>query len=411
VVVLETERIFQQVEALKQEMVTTLIRLISVPAVGPESGGEGEMTKADVLMQVLSEVDFDRIERYDAPDPRVPSGKRPNIVACLEGKSDAKRLWVVTHLDVVSAGEESLWRITKPFDPKILDDRVYGRGSEDNGQSLVASVFAVKALKLLGIKPERTFALAFVADEEQGSTMGIQHLLEKGLFRKDDLVLVPDSGSSSGDFIEVAEKSILWFKLITFGKQSHGSLPNKGLNAHRVGMQLAVELDDFLHRKYNSRDDYFDVSYSTFEPTKKEKNVDSVNIVPGEDVSYFDCRILPQYSLDEVLNDIGKITATYQSKTGAKIRLELLQKQASAPIADINSGLVPLLKEVLHKARGSEASIGGVGGGTCAAFFRNAGIPAVVWSTIDEVPHQPDEYAKIANIVADAKVYALLATM
>jgi succinyl-diaminopimelate desuccinylase len=34
-----------------------------------------------------------------------------------------------------------------------------------------------------------------------------------------------------------------------------------------------------------------------------------------------------------------------------------------------------------------------------------------VWSTIDEVAHQPDEYAKIANMVEDAKVFALLATL
>ncbi|MCJ7470240.1 M20 family metallo-hydrolase, partial [Candidatus Bathyarchaeota archaeon] len=46
---------------------------------------------------------------------------------------------------------------------------------------------------------------------------------------------------------------------------------------------------------------------------------------------------------------------------------------------------------------------------TCGAYFREAGIPAVVWSTIDEIAHQPNEYAKIKNLVSDAKVYALLA--
>ena len=311
---LETQKLFQQVEALESEIVETLMQLIRVPAVGPENGGAGESAKAEILMQILSNVGFDRIERYDADDPRVPSGKRPNIVAYLDGKKNSKRLWVVTHLDVVPAGEESLWKITKPFEPKVQNGRVYGRGSEDNGGSLVASLFAVKALKLAGIKLNRTVALAFVSDEEQGSTMGIQHLLSKGIFRSDDLVIVPDSGSPKGDFIEIAEKSILWLKLITLGKQSHGSLPNKGLNAHRIGMQVALQLDTRLHEKYNARDDYFDVPYSTFEPTRKDKNVDAVNIVPGEDVLYFDCRILPQYNLDEVLKDIEKIKRRLRSE-------------------------------------------------------------------------------------------------
>ena len=392
-------------------MVNTLMQLIRVAAIGPESSGEGEHAKAEVLTQILNEIGFDKIERYDAVDSRVPSGKRPNIVAYFNGKTDAKRLWIVAHLDVVPSGEESLWKVTKPFEPTVKNGCVYGRGSEDNGQSLVASMFAVKALKQLGIKLNRTVALAFVADEEAGSTMGIQHLISKGLFRKNDLIVVPDSGEPKGNFIEIAEKSILWFKVVTIGKQTHGSLPNKGLNAHRIGMQVALALDTKLHQKYNAENDYFTVPISTFEPTKKDKNVDAVNIVPGEDVVYFDCRILPQYSVEDVLADVCRVAAEFEAKTGAKIKVEVIQKQAAPPVLNNESEITLLLKEALMQARGIEAKVGGIGGGTCAAFFRKQGIPAVVWSTIDEVAHQPDEYARIANMVEDAKVFALLATM
>jgi succinyl-diaminopimelate desuccinylase len=408
---LETQSLFQQVEALKPEMVNTLMKLISVAAIGPESSGQGEYTKAEALMPILNEVGFDKIERCDADDSRVKSGKRPNIVAYFNGKTDAKRLWIVTHLDVVPSGEESLWKVTKPFEPAVKNGCVYGRGSEDNGQSLVAAIFAVKALKQLGIKPNRTVALAFVADEEQGSTMGIQHLISKGLFRKNDLIVVPDSGEPEGNFVEIAEKSILWFKIVTFGKQTHGSLPNKGLNAHRVGMQVALALDTKLHQKYNLKNGYFTVPTSTFEPTKKDKNVEAVNIIPGEDVVYFDCRILPYYSVDDVLTDVCRIAAEFEAKTGAKIKVEVIQKQAAPPVLNNESDITLLLKEALMQTRGLEAKVGGIGGGTCAAFFRKHGIPAVVWSTIDEVAHQPDEYARIANMVEDTKVFALLATM
>jgi succinyl-diaminopimelate desuccinylase len=408
---LENKRLFDQVDSLQQEMVEALMALIRVPAVAPDNGGDGEAAKAEVLMQLLSKVGFDKIESYDSDDSRVSGGKRPNIVAYLDGDPAQKRLWVVTHLDVVPAGEESFWKITKPFEPKVQDNCVFGRGSEDNGQPLVSGLFAAKALKQLGIRPKRSFGLAFVADEEQGSGYGIRHLLRQNIFRKDDLVVVPDSGRPTGDFIEISEKSLLWFKLVTIGKQAHGSLPNKGLNAHRVGMQAALEIDRRLHQKYSARDDYFDVPFSTFEPTRKDKNVDAVNIVPGEDVVYFDCRILPQYSLDEVLADVAAVTADLEAKTGAKITLELIQKESSPALKDGEPEVVELLKEALRQGRGVEASVGGVGGGTCAAFFRQAGIPAIVWSTIDEIPHQPDEYARIPAMVADAKTYALMACM
>src|SRR3990170_1543900 len=127
------------------------------------------MTEALTKLIRVPAVAFDRIERFDAEDSRVSSGKRPNIIAYLSGEANVERLWIVTHLDVVPAGEESLWTVTKPFEPLFADNRVYGRGSEDNGQSLVASIYAAKTLKQLGSKPKRTLALAFVSDEEQGS--------------------------------------------------------------------------------------------------------------------------------------------------------------------------------------------------------------------------------------------------
>ena len=408
---MEKQAIFHEIEHLKTEMTNTLMQLINVPAVAPENGGTGENPKAEKLMEILANAGFDSIERWDAEDSRISGGKRPNIIAYCNGESEAQKIWIITHLDVVPAGEESLWTVTKPFEALLKDNRVYGRGSEDNNQSLVASLFAVKALKNLGVTPKRTVALAFVSDEEQGSKFGIQHLIRKGLFGKQDLVVVPDGGSENGDFIEIAEKSLLWFRIRTIGKQTHGSLPNKGLNAHRIGMQVALALDERLHEKYSQSDAYFDVPISTFEPTKKELNVEAVNIVPGEDVVYFDCRVLPNYDLEEVIAEIRKILAEFEQKTGATITLELVQKQPAPKLVDGNAQIVTLLKDAVKEARGLNSRVGGIGGGTCAAFFRKAGIPAVVWSTVDEVAHQPNEYAKVENMVADAKVFALLAVM
>jgi len=139
--------------------------------------------------------------------------------------------------------------------------------------------------------------------------------------------------------------------------------------------------------------------------------VDSVKIVPGEDTVYFDCRILPQYDVEDVLADVHRVAAEFEAKTGAKLHVEILQKQSAPREINAESEIVLLLKEALKQTRGLNAVVGGIGGGTCAAYFRKQGIPAAVWSTIDEVAHQPDEYAKVANMVEDAKVFALLALL
>jgi len=402
--------LFSEIDESEGEMVEALKALVRVPAIAPENGGEGEVKKSQALVRMLTKMGFDKIEHYDAEDARVPSKVRPNIVAYNKGQDATKKLWIITHLDVVPPGEESLWSVTKPFEPVAADGKVYGRGSEDNGQSLIASIFAVKALISLGIRPRRTVALAFVADEEVGSKYGIQHLIARGLFDPEDLIVVPDYGNEQGDFIEIAEKSMMSFRVRTLGKQTHASTPGKGLNAHRVGMAYALALDESLRRKYAAKDEKFLPPESTFEPTKKDKNVEAVNIIPGEDVLYFDCRILPKYNLDAILNDAHLVVEEFEKTyEGAKIKIELLSKTAAPEPTDPNSEVVHKLKEAIQAVRGTEPRVGGIGGGTCAAFFRKAGIPAVVWSTIDETAHQPDEYAKVENLVNDAKVFALLA--
>jgi succinyl-diaminopimelate desuccinylase len=400
--------VFDQIECLRQEMVEALMSLISVPAVAPENGGDGEAQKAQRLLQILENVGCDKVECYDAPDVRVSGGVRPNVVAYFYGVSDVRRLWIVSHLDIVPPGKLDAWTVTAPFSPVLSGDQIFGRGSEDNGQPLVSSIFALKALKLLGVKPAFTVGLVFVSDEEQGSKFGIEYLLDQNLFRPGDLVVVPDAGNERGDFIEVAEKSMFWFKLRVVGQQVHGSRPDRGLNAHRIGMKVALALDELLHEKYSAKDELFDVPVSTFEPTKKECNVEAVNIIPGEDVTFFDCRILPQYCLDEVLSDIQKMLNYHEEKSGAKIELELIQKQSS-PTLGANADVVLRLKTAIKEAREVDANIGGVGGGTCGAFFRQHGIQVAVWSTIAGLAHQPNEYARVSAMIEDAKVFALLA--
>jgi succinyl-diaminopimelate desuccinylase len=411
VVPVQVQKAFSEIEKLKTEMTSVLMELIRIPAVAPENGGEGELKKAERLTQTLNGIGFDKIERRDATDERVPSKKRPNIIAYHYGEKTAEKLWIVTHLDVVPPGEDSLWTVTKPFEPLVKDGRVYGRGSEDNMQSMISSIFMVKALKNLKMKPKRTVALCFVADEEQESTYGIRHLIRQRLFKANDLVVVPDGGRKDGSFIEVAEKSVLWLRMRTIGKQTHASRPEVGLNASRVGMQCALALDKILHKEYSARDKNFDPPTSTFEPTKRDKNVDAVNIIPGEDTNHIDCRILPRYTVDEVLGTVRRVAAEFEKKTGAKIEIEVVHKTVAPKPTDANAPVVVMLKEAVRKSLKVRPKVGGIGGGTCAAYFREVGIPAVVWGAMDEVAHEPNEYSKIQNIVNEAKVFAYLAVI
>lgn len=399
-----TEEIADILDSMCDDMVQFLCDLISIPAISPDSGGKGEAEKAAFLSQQVRKMGLGFPERFDASDPRAEGGLRPNIVVRMPGKS-TQRLWIVTHMDVVPEGDRSLWE-TDPFVPVVRDGKVFGRGANDNGQEIVASLFAAYALKNLGLTPAREVCLCFVADEEMGSRYGIQYLLKNGLFAPQDLVVVPDGGTEKGDFIEVAEKSILWFNVKVFGKQVHASKPHEGLNACRVANELSVDLDRALHKAFLDQDKLFEPSLSTFEPTKREANVANVNTVPGKEIFAFDCRILPGVPLDDVLRVIDEACMRKAEESGAVIEVDILQRNDAAPPTSVDAPVVKLLNKAVYDVLGVNPVIGGIGGGTCAAFFRAGGIPAAVWAQEADVAHMPNEYAVIEHIVNEAKVFA-----
>jgi succinyl-diaminopimelate desuccinylase len=393
------------------------------PAVSPESGGEGELDKCIFLEGWLRGQGITRLERYDAPDKRAKGGVRPNLIATIPGKSDTKRLWIMSHLDVVPPGEASLWK-SDPWTMIQRDDgdgqglRLIGRGVEDNQQGLVSSALAALALIKQGIVPPHTVKLLFIADEENGSTYGIAWLLKNQgtlvpgtgipqLFQKDDMILIPDSGDPRGETIEVAEKNLLWMKFSTLGGQAHSSRPDLGINAHLAGADLAVRLHEELTHRFSDHDPLFEPAYSTFQPTKKEANVPNVNTIPGDDVFYMDMRILPRYPIKTILAEIDRIKAQIEAKYGAKISYTLLQSIESNPTSP-EAPLVKLLSEIIREVYQVETRPIGIGGGTVGAYLRNVGLDSAVWCRIDDTAHQPNEHVLLSNILGDAKVMALL---
>ena len=391
----------------KTDAIVGLERLLtSIPAMAPESDGDGELKKCEALEKYLKEAGFSNFERLDAPDERVSSKIRPNLIVTIPGKNDKERLWIMSHLDVVPPGDLSKWE-SDPWTVIEKDGKLIGRGVEDNQQGLVSSVFAALAFIKLGITPEHTIKLLFVADEEVGSQYGIIYLLNKhNLFTNDDLILVPDGGDPKGETIEIAEKTGLWLKVITKGVQTHASMPNTGKNAFVAACGLALRLND-LENHFNKKDDLFSPNYSTFQPTKKEANVPNVNTIPGDDVFYVDCRILPSYDVNEVLKEMQKRASEVEKKYGVDIKFEYDEPEVS-PATPKDAKIVSLLSSAVKKVKGIETSTIGIGGGTVAACLRAKGFNAVVWSSLDDSCHQPNEYAFIKNIVSDAKVMAAM---
>ncbi len=388
-------------QSQKQEIINLEKLLTSIPAIAPEGGGDGETKKCAALEKWLGENGFTNIQKIEAPDSRVSSGVRPSLIVTIPGQSDDYSVWVMAHLDVVPTGDMSLWK-TNPWECIEKDGKLFGRGVEDNQQGLVSAAFAALYYLKKGIKPSHTIKLLFVADEENGSEYGIIYLLEHfNLFKKEDLILIPDGGDKIGETIEIAEKNIMWMKVHVVGKQTHGSRPDTGANACLAACDMSIRLHN-LEKKFDKRDSLFEPDYSTFQPTKRLNNVDSINIIPGEDTFFMDCRILPCYSLETVTAEVNKIASGIEKEYNVKIDIEYPQKSES-PATPVSSPVAQKLAAALKTAHGIEAKFIGIGGGTVGAELRRKGFNAVVWSSMDETAHQPNEYCIIDNIIRDAE--------
>ena len=396
----------KRIASSKAEIVELETLLTSHPALAPESGGDGELEKVIALEGWLKSQGFTQFQRFDAPDSRVSSGIRPNLVVTIPGKDDSFAVWFMAHTDVVPVGELSLWH-TDPWKVIEKDGRLYGRGVEDNQQGLVASTVAALALLREGITPPHTVKLLFVADEEVGSTYGIKYLLkEHNLFKKNDIILIPDGGDSQGATIEVAEKNLMWLQFTVKGKQTHGSRPDEGINATLAGYDLALRVHG-LETVFDKRDALFDPPYSTFQPTKKEANVPNINTIPGEDVFCMDCRILPCYTLDQVRVELRRCVKEVEDKYGVKVEWTEPQT-AESPATPVDAPVARRLAEAVKAVTGVDTCFIGIGGGTVGAELRIKGFNAVVWSKLDETAHQPNEYTIIDNLISDSQVMAYM---
>ncbi len=404
----ELQKLTAKAKEYLLEMIELQKILTAIPALGPENGGEGEEKKARALASYIEREQLGTVEWLNAPDSRVPCGFRPNLLLQVCGKREHPSLIIISHMDVVPPGNLNLWK-HDPFDAVVTEDRIIGRGVEDNQQGIVCSLHALKILKDLKIQPAISIKLLFVADEETGSKKGLQFLLEEHpyLFNEEDLILVPDYGNHDGTMIEVAEKSIIWIKVTIKGKQCHASVPHKGKNTLRAAAHFIVESEK-LPSVFPASDATFRPPVSTFEPTKKEANVENINTIPGEDVFYFDCRVLPQYSLESVVKAFEEISQKIERDFGVGVEITTEMKDQAAPPTPKDSPIVVNIRKAIKLLRNLEAEACGIGGVTVAAHLRKRSIPVAVWQTITKTAHQPNEYCLLDNMVKDTEVMTYL---
>lgn len=182
--------------AHRDEMIEDICTLIRIPSdrQEPKPGmpfGEGPAKALEAAMEIGRRMGM-KVTDYD------------HYVATFDLNEKERGLDILAHLDIVPVGDD--WTKTAPFDPKVIDGRLYGRGSADDKGPAMAGLWAAKAVKDLGIELSKNCRVILGCDEESGSSdIAHYYKLEKeapATFSPDAEfpVINVEKGSYSSDF-------------------------------------------------------------------------------------------------------------------------------------------------------------------------------------------------------------------
>ena len=112
-----------------------------------------------------------------------------NVVATHRGRSGAGRSLILNgHVDVVPEGPLDMWH-TPPYAPRVEDGWMYGRGAGDMKAGLASNLFALDALRHLGLAPAADVFIQSVVEEECTGN-GALACLQRGY--RADAALIPE---------------------------------------------------------------------------------------------------------------------------------------------------------------------------------------------------------------------------
>ncbi|NYT14256.1 MAG: M20 family metallopeptidase [Candidatus Methanofastidiosa archaeon] len=367
----------------RQEMVDFLFSLIETETVNPPGD---EYLLHDTIMKCMKEIGAE-VEIISKDE------KRPNYIGRIGSGNPS--VAIISHMDVVPSGEG--WT-QHPFQPYEKDGKIYGRGALDNKGSLAASWAGIKALLKSGLKFKGTIYFCAVSDEEMGSHFGVEYIVEKGF--KPDYAIVPDSGSI--DKAIIGEKGAAWFDLESYGKQSHGSTPELGINAIIKVSKLISDFEKFdFNLKYDSR----------FTPPTVNVGMisggNAPNIVASRCKVTLDVRYPVGITESMILKRISDEIDVLKSKDNdVDIRLGEVTTRHFPHVIEQNSKLIDIFKKTAQEI-GMPLEFETSSGITVAKIFNLNGIPAIAHSPdSDNTWHISDEYVKIENLEKCAVLWA-----
>ena len=384
-----------------EDAVSLLSRLVAIDSANSSMDGPGEGELAAEIAKIGHERGFTVTSHEVLPG-------RPNVALLLPSTSNhasdepAKRLLFDLHLDTVPHRG-----IADATLPRIVGDRMYGRGTCDTKGALAAAITAASRLATSGIERRAEVLLLFTVDEEY-LKRGVAHAVAGGLTATAAIVGEPTSLRPI-----VAHKGAVRFRIVTHGRAAHTSRPENGDNA----ILQMVEVIDWLRERLEPTIALRHHPRLT-PPTFTIGTITGgtgVNIVPDRCEIEIDRRSLPTEDPDAILAEFDALLADLmRRRPNVKATREapyLVERGLDGPADG------PLVRAVQHAIRSVcadsvDVTPTGVPYGTDASHvWGHTRTPTVVLGPGDIAQaHTADEWVDLSEVRRCAAIYEQLMT-
>ena len=342
-----------------------------------------------------------------------------NLVATVFGSKRGRRLVFNGHLDTFPIGDPASWSMP-PFSGEIRDDRIYGRGACDMKAGIAASVMAFLLLAEFHDYWEGEAVLALVGDEETGGVWGTQYLLANFEETIGDAMISSDAGSPYVALI--GEKGNLWVKVEAAGVANHGARVNLGRNAIEAlldALAPILALRDTPCRLPEAIAETIRAAAPISEPLSGAGESDilqritvnlgriegglNINTIPNSARAFLDFRLPPG---TRVANLRALIAAALDPLSD--VTWEVLS-ECEPNRTEPDHEQVRLVGDNARTVLGRDVAVNLRPGFSDARFYRQKGVPSVVYGVAANNMGGADEFALIEELQAAFAVHALTA--
>ncbi len=359
-------------------------QLVAIESINPGvvAGGSGELVAARFVAEWCQRAGLETTLSELAPG-------RANVVAVARGRGGGRSLMLNAHMDTVGVAG-----MTAPFEPRLADGRLYGRGSYDMKGSLAACMLATAEAKRRGLRGD--VILTAVADEELAS-VGTEAVAAS--IRVDAAIVTEPTELQ----LAVAHRGFVHLEVEVQGRAAHGSRPLLGIDAIAKMGHVLVGIDE-LDRRLRANPSH---------PYVGSGSVHASLIEGGQEFSSYPARCLLQaerrtipgetaalaeQELGEIVASAGEGDPDFSATLRAPISREPFE------VAE-NAEIVLALRRQAAAVLGAEPELVGVSFWADSALLAAAGIPTVLFGPLGEGAHAEVEWVDVASLERCVEIY------